>query len=54
MALKLFDEKMKRKTEEKLTQFERDQLLSIFNSIDEIIYISYTKPLSCCMQIMAL
>jgi len=43
MAFKLFNEKTLRKHEETITQFERDQLLSIFNSIDEITYISDPK-----------
>ena len=40
MALKLFDEKKERDRVENVTQAERDQLLSIFNSIDEVARIA--------------
>ncbi len=43
MALRLFKEKMDRRQAEEELQRERAQLLSIFNSIDQAIYISDPK-----------
>ena len=40
MALKLFKEKTDRNQAEEMLKSERDQMLSVFNSIDEPIYVS--------------